>query len=45
MIEEKLLFLAKISIEKELINTLSKNDEKFYEKFPLLKDTRLDLIL
>lgn len=47
MTEERLSSLATISIEKDLINTLSKNDEKFYEKidkFALLKDRRIDLI-
>jgi hypothetical protein len=48
MTEERLSFLAKISIEKELINIISKNDQKFYEKiiekFALLKDRKINLI-
>jgi len=48
MTEERLSSLATISIEKDLINTLLKNDEKFYEKiidkFALLKDRRIYLI-
>ncbi|KAF0685545.1 zinc finger MYM-type protein 1-like [Aphis craccivora] len=48
MTEERLSSLATTSIEKDLINTLSKNDEKFNEKiidkFALLKERKIDLI-
>lgn len=48
MTEERLSSLATISIEKELINNLSKNNGKFYEniidKYALLKERRIDLI-
>ncbi|XP_025208737.1 zinc finger MYM-type protein 1-like [Melanaphis sacchari] len=48
MTEERLSSLATISIEKDLINTLLTNDEKFYEKIidkcALLKNRRIDLI-
>lgn len=48
MTEERLSSLATILIEKELINTLSKNDGQFYDKiidkFALIKERRIDLI-